>query len=136
MNCIRYQLGYKYQLYETYQHRLINPIKVDKHVSTHFLDLSTDGMLTIKQGYASDGPSGISVDSPSFMRGAFIHDALYQLMREGFIDRSQKDAADKELHDVCIQDGMLRVRAWWVYKAVQRFGRSSTINNRQVIIAP
>lgn len=136
MNAIRYQHGYKYQLYETYSHRLINKISTDKDIKTRFIELSTDGILTIKQGYASDGPSGISLDTKSFMRGAFVHDALFQLMREGRLDRSQKDAADAELRDVCLQDGMMKIRAWWVFQAVQRFGKSSTINNKQVIIAP
>ena len=136
MNAIRYQHGYKYQLYETYSHRLINKISTDKDIKTRFIDLSTDGILTIKQGYASDGPSGVSVDTKSFMRGAFVHDALYQLMREGQISRDQKDAADAELRDVCIQDGMMKIRAWWVFQAVQRFGKAATINNKQVIIAP
>lgn len=136
MNAIRYQLGYKYQLYETYLHRLINPVEIKKEIKSRFLDLSTDGILTIKQGYASDGPSGISLDTKTFMRGAFVHDALYQLMREGLIARDQKDAADKELRDICIQDGMMKARAWYVYHAVKMFGRSSTIHNKQVFIAP
>lgn len=136
MNAIRYQLGYKYQLYETYSHRLINPVTASKEIKTRFIDLSTDGILTIKQGYAWDGPSGPTIDSPCFMRGSLVHDALYQLMREGLINRDQKNAADRELHDICINDGMSRLRAWWVFRAVQRFGRSSTIHNKQVFIAP
>ncbi len=117
----------------TYDHKLLN--KIDGSGESEFITLK-DGILTIRRGYSWDGASGPSFDTPSFRRAALVHDALYQLIREGCLPRECKDIADKELHDVCIMDGMSRLRAWYVHKAVQRFGRSATINHKQVIIAP
>jgi hypothetical protein len=53
------------------------------------------------------------------MRGSLIHDALYQLMREQKVAQDQRKRADEILREVCIEDGMARVRAWWVYRAVR-----------------
>jgi hypothetical protein len=83
------------------------------------LGIDEDGVLTIKQGYTWDGPSGPTIDSHTFMRGSLIHDALYQLMREQKVAQDQRKRADEILREVCIEDGMARVRAWWVYRAVR-----------------
>ena len=42
-----------------------------------FCSLTTEGLLIIRPGYAWDGPSGPTFDTPSFMRGSLIHDVLY-----------------------------------------------------------
>jgi hypothetical protein len=47
------------------------------------------------KGYAWNGPSGPTLDTRNFMRGSLVHDALYQLMREGRMDnglRRQNEA--------------------------------------------
>ena len=50
------------------------------------------------------------------MRGSLVHDALYQLMRESFLDfKKDRDAADRLLKKMCREDGMSAIRAWWVY---------------------
>ena len=108
-------------------------------MSTNFVELGTDGWLKIHAGYAWDGPSGPTVDTRNFMRGSLVHDALYQLMRERHIDRDKwKDTADKLLRQMCLEDGMSTVRAWWVYHGVSSFGRGSTLpeNNRPLLTAP
>lgn len=78
--------------------------------------------LLIKAGYAWDGPSGPTLDTPSFMRGSLVHDVLYQLMRERQIPRSFRRDADQILVDICKQDGMSWIRRRWVYAAVRLFG--------------
>lgn len=56
------------------------------------------------------------------MRGSLVHDALYQLMRERHLDyKEHRQYADELLRDICLEDGMSRVRAWWVYQAVHIF---------------
>ena len=127
---IRYSTGYKYQLREDYRHPWLCP-----DIDAGFLQVR-DGVLTIRAGYAWDGPSGPTFDTPSFMRGSLVHDALYQLIREGHLPRSAKQAADDALKRICIEDGMSALRAWWVHRAVSKFGTSATINNRQEYWAP
>ena len=94
-------------------------IKVSKSHSFPF--------LTVEERYAWDGPSGPTIDTKSFMRGSLIHDALYQLMREGHLDRKVwRLYADKLLRKLCLEDGMSKFRAWYVYNAVRLFAAGST----------
>jgi hypothetical protein len=81
--------------------------------------------LVIERGYCWNGPSGPTVDTKSFMRGALLHDVLYQLISEGMLPRSCREAADRILRAVCLDDGMCRPRAFYVYKAVRIFGRKA-----------
>jgi hypothetical protein len=114
---------YKYTLCADYQYRTqlgsIGPI------STPFISLYSDGMLKINKGYAWDGPSGPTFDTSSFMKASLVHDAFYQLMREGHIAQEHREYADKVLHEICISSGMSKIRAWWVYHAVRICGSSS-----------
>lgn len=135
MKKITYRAGYKYLLMKSFS--ITVDVYPDREIKTPFIDVGTGGILTITAGYAWDGPSGPTVDSKNFMRGSLVHDALYQLMREGHLSASQhRDTADKLLRKLCREDGMTAVRAWWVYQAVKRFGKSSATVVREVITAP
>jgi len=95
-------------------------------VSTYgWIQLDTEGRLTITKGYAWDGPSGPSIDTPSFMRGSLFHDALYQLIRERLlpdVDGEDRLQADELIRDVCLADGMFPFRAAYVYRLLRWFG--------------
>ena len=123
---IVYKGGYKYQLFETYE------VPVSIHPQEHlaidkFLELLTNGTLRIYKGYAWDGASGPAMDTKTIMRGALIHDALYQLMRTGKLAQKWRKQADKDLFRVCLQDGMWRIRAYWVYRAVRIFAKKAAM---------
>ena len=125
MQCIKYKAGYKYQLKSNYAVTI--SIKPPADITTPYITLNAQGMLTLKDGYAWDGPSGPTIDTLTFMRGSLIHDALYQLMREGKLDRTVFwEPADQLLRAICIEDGMWSFRAWYVYQAVRRFARDAT----------
>ena len=116
---------YKYTLFADYQHQTeLRPAKLIV-MTPPIISLGTDGLLIIKKGYAWDGPSGPTIDTPNFMRGSLVHDALYQLMREKLIPQDHREYADKLLREICIEDGMSRIRAWWVYHSVRLGGASS-----------
>ena len=135
---IKYQSGYKYQLVEFYKHQLPAEFIPKTTFETPFLRLDTSALLTIRYGYAWDGPSGPTIDTKNFMRGSLVHDAIAQLMRMGLIPQSLRKESDKELRKVCLEDGMSKIRAWWVYKGVRLGGgpSSSPKNKRKVLIAP
>lgn len=139
MGHIFYKKGYKYQLVEEYAtSTTVNP---DNDISSNgdYVTLSKDGDIVIKNGYAWDGPSGPTIDTLNFMRGSLVHDALYQLIREGKLSNAvHRDAADRLLQDMCKADGMSSIRAWWVYQAVSKFGASAadSSNIKQVVKAP
>lgn len=137
MSKIRYRSGYKYQLADSYEIRLpfFTPVFDTNH---GFIKVTPDGLLIINEGYAWDGPSGPTVDTDNFMRGSLVHDALYQLMREGLLDREvYRQKADELLRQICIEDGMSSIRAWWVYQGVRVGGRSATLpRTNEVKCAP
>ena len=67
MKGITYKGGYKYQLKEMYCVTIdIKPVTA---IHTDYIDLNTDGILTIFKGYAWDGPSGPTIDTLTFMPG-------------------------------------------------------------------
>jgi len=137
MSCIAYKSGYKYQLREIYSVTI--DIKPAATIDTEYIKLDTDGNLTIAKGYAWDGPSGPTIDTRDFMRGSLVHDALYQLMREGHLDNhNYRDDADRILQRLCKEDGMWSARAWWVYEAVRRFAdpAADPASEKPVIHAP
>ena len=115
----RKKTGYKYQLENGYTLRLG---KYVKPCDTDYINISKCGLMTIRNGYCWDGPSGPSFDTKSFMRGSLVHDAFYQLIREGHIKPKYKKYADTLLRRICIEDGMWRFRAAYVYQAVKLFG--------------
>jgi len=137
VNIIKYKEGFKYQLARDFS--VFLPINtLDKIIESDYIILNTSGMLEIKKGYAWDGASGIAIDTKNFMRGSLVHDALYQLMREGWLPQDFREKADKILRTIVKEDGMSSIRAWWVYTAVRKQGkRSAKISNaKRVIIAP
>jgi len=112
--------GWKYQLERNYT--LDVGIHLAAPLSNRWSLLLPDGRLTIMEAYCWDGPSGPTIDSDCFMRGSLVHDALYQLMREGLLPITYREHADRLLQRLCLEDGMTRLRAWWVYQGVRRFG--------------
>ena len=137
MECISYKEGYKYQLTEAYSTDIT--IKPNNDIDFDYIILSSEGIISIKKGYAWDGPSGPTIDTLNFMRGSLVHDALYQLMREQILDKdTYREQADKLLQEMCKEDGMSSIRAWWVYKGLRIGGDSaaSPSNKKPVIRAP
>ncbi|MBW2561360.1 MAG: DUF1353 domain-containing protein [Deltaproteobacteria bacterium] len=101
--------------------------------------MDTDGNLTIKNGYAWDGPSGPVKDAAENMRASLVHDALYQLMRNDKLkSRTHRKAADQEFKDICKADGVSNFRASVYYKALRKFGKpaASPQNKKVVVRAP
>jgi len=142
-NQIKYRdlTGYKYQLAEDYEigisgafgqvrerSVMMHPAKRPMIRLTRLVGNPGCSLLWISAGYSWDGPSGPTIDTPNFMRGSLVHDALYQLIRERLIPVAFKDEADQVLRKICLQDGMSALRAWIVYQGVKRFAGFATAN--------
>lgn len=119
--CYRKLNRYKYQLLDDYG---LEVKILGESIDHSFIQLTPSGNLFIKRHYAWDGPSGPSIDTLNFMRGSLVHDVLYQLMRLGALDVKHRKHADRLLKEICIEDGMSRFRAAYVYWAVRAFGAS------------
>jgi len=84
--------------------------------------LDTSGVLAVHRGYAWDGPSGPTIDTPDWMDASLVHDIFYQLIRNRQLPLRKRRLADIEMHRILIASGMPRVRAWYSYWAVRIFG--------------
>lgn len=109
----------KYRLAKEYD--VATGIKVPSLIRTDYLLLQPTGRMVIMKGYSWDGPSGPTIDTKSFMRGALVHDAFYQLMRLGVVGQSRREEIDQLLRQMCWEDGMSWFRAWYVYHSVRKF---------------
>ena len=133
---IHYKEGFKYQLVKPFSIQIL--IFPDEHIVTKRITLSVSGDLTILDGYAWDGPSGPTVDTKSAMRGSLIHDAIYQLIREKHLSEKLRKTTDDIYREICIQDGMWKIRAAIHFNALRMFGGSaaSPHSKKKVLTAP
>ena len=116
---MKYRKGYKYQLAEDFS--MMTPICPQENIITRFICLSSEGYLTISCGYAWDGCSGPTIDTDNSMTGGLVHDALYQLCRQGHLPKSARPNIDLLFQDLLVKSGMFKWRAWVWYKAVSKF---------------
>jgi len=133
---IKYQNGFKYQL--SYDYKVNLKSCLPRAVKFHWFSISEEGEITIKRGYAWDGASGPGIDTKTIMRGALIHDVLYQCLRLGLLPEDFRKTADEIMREVCLEDGMSKIRAWWVYRGLRMFGAfaADKKNKREVLCAP
>ncbi|HOR98919.1 MAG TPA: hypothetical protein PLZ74_11165 [Kiritimatiellia bacterium] len=117
--CIYYRKGYKYQLAEDdVSYTAIRPVA---DIVTDFIELTKEGRLLIRKAYAWDGCSGCAIDDKTNMRGGLRHDAKYQLMRLGLLPPEDREIADIELREDCLDAGMWKIRAWYYFEGVDHF---------------
>jgi hypothetical protein len=133
---IRYKGGYKYQLVESYSARI--RIKPLDDIDIDFIALTKNGDLTIKKGYAWDGPSGPVRDTKKKMRPSLEHDALCQLGREGLLNPYHMMIADIIFKEHCIANGVAKWRANMYYIGLRKFGKKyrTAGNERKIQEAP
>ncbi len=133
---IKYKDGYKHQLAEDYS--IQTDIQIEEDVLLTFISLTANGFLTIKRGYAWDGASGPTWDTPSCKRASLVHDAIYQLMREEKVSLQWRFYADRLLKEIGIEDGMWTWRACLWEKMVNRHALKSATHEgrRKIITAP
>lgn len=131
---IAYRDGYRYQLadYYTLDVRLIPAAPI----VTEWITLDQHGVLTIRAGYAWDGPSGPTVDSSCAMRASLVHDALYQLIGLHLLPTATRAHADRIFLELCEADGMGLVRRTVWHRMVRWFGPRGGSDDKPVRYAP
>lgn len=137
MDTIKYRSGYRYQLAEDFSIEI--PILPPEDISTRFIRLTRKGLLTLRADYATDGPSGPTADTRHTIRAAFVHDALYQLLRDGLLDAARfRGVADLIFRNILLEDGMNPLRAQLWYRGVAQFGEPNVdpASEKPVLTAP
>ena len=133
---ISYRGGYRYQLAKDYVHQI--NIK-RRNIDHDFIKLTAGGRLTVKKGYAWDGPSGPVADTKEHMRASLVHDALYQLMRNRDLNtEGDRKKADKLFAVMCRDDGVWAPIAVAYYRALQDFGKphAKPESKKKILRAP
>ena len=119
--------GHKYELDLEYQTKIAVRPEVD--IDTDYIALDATGNLILRKGFSWNGANG-TIDTKTILRGSMVHDALYQLMREGEIESSQwRKIADDELRRICREDGMGRARLAIMHFVFRIYGEKSTKEN-------
>lgn len=118
MNYITYKSGYKHQLSKNIRVRI--PIR-GYEIKTDWFSLDVDGWLEAFKGYAWDGASGPTADTPSTLFPSLIHDIIFQCIRLGLLPRKFKKLADLILKVGLVKCGMWRFRAFLWWRGVHRF---------------
>lgn len=133
---VQYRAGYKYQLAHDFAILLGAPFRGYDRKS-EFIVLAENSVLGIRAGYAWDGASGMTVDTPSTFAASLVHDALYQLLREKRLPPHLREAADQVLYDLLVARGMWAWRAKLWHRAVRKAaaGAARPENARPVHVA-
>lgn len=114
--------NWKYETAEEWVFQL--NFTVAENISTDFISLTTDGRLFLAKHFCWDGASGPTLDTPASIAPSAAHDALYQLIRKGFLPPDFIDVANREFLRLLEENGMW----WWRRKlwfmAVEEYGKS------------
>lgn len=113
---------YKYRIDES---KSFSTLVVGQYaaVKGDWVVLREDGMLSFKKGYAYDGPSGPTKDTPDSMAPSLVHDGLYQLMGDSLISvRKNRLLADKTFRNMLKENKMSWFKRQVWYLAVRGLG--------------
>ena len=123
----------KYRSLENWKYELLEdeeiPVRIPAIITHEYITISMRPkgfpvrLLTVRTRYAWDGPSGPTFDTKTFMRASLFHDALCQLIGEGLLDKKYRKYADQLFRKICLEDGMSKFRAWYVYLAVRGWSK-------------
>ncbi len=113
-----------YVMFFNARHREAPVLSPDRMIN-RYLSLTKNGELLVSTGYAWDGASGPTFDTDDAMYAALVHDALYQCIRLGALDRSARVQVDRLFRAHLKTDGMPLWRRNLWYWFVRKFGASS-----------
>lgn len=152
---VYYRTGFRHQLsrdFSMYVARAgIFPLEPG---GNEFVQLTIDGRLIVRKHYAWDGASGPAYNDKAFVRPSLVHDALYQLIREGVLGPESRRPADKLLRKMLRRDMLIIarrlpfIRKWamralalvrpeWVHGAVRIGGEAAmAMHSDEVLTAP
>ncbi len=107
--------------------KLFAPLGTVKH-GRDLYEIANDS-LVVRPGYAWDGASGPTIDSPSSMRATLLHDVVYQICRTHAMEPGQRKEirrwADREFRHLLRLGGMWAWRRWLWWLGVRCAARAA-----------
>lgn len=132
---MKYKSGYRYKLEEAYQDLL--PFIVPEKIEIIGWLKAVGDELWIANGYAWDGAStGLPWTPKKWLRPSLVHDALYQLIREGQLPMERRQDADNIFYQLLRENQVNVVLAFAAYLAVRLFGNYFLRKGRKTKEAP
>lgn len=133
---MKYKSGYRYKLDEPYQHVLTFSAFDHKQVPGLWAEI-VDDKLIIAKGYAWDGAStGLPWTPKKWLRPSLVHDALYQLIREGQLPMERREDADMIFYQLLRENQVNIFMALPAYLGVRIFGNYFLRKGRKTKEAP
>lgn len=119
-------LCYKHIKHSKYKYKLIRSFVVKLYltgfsVNTRYCKLKNDGTLIIYNGYAWNGANFV-YDNIAVLRASLVHDCIYQLISENLIDKKYRNVADNIFINLCVEDGVNRIRTFIFKVGLKCFG--------------
>lgn len=102
---MKYWKGYKYVVAETFS---IQTDIVGHEVRDDLTELTKDGLLTARRGYAWDGNSGPCADTDDSIEASCGHDILCDYINMGWLPVALQPMVDQEYFKIAVRKGM-----WW-----------------------
>lgn len=114
-----FKRGYKYILTE--------PCTLPTGILGEYFDqpyyaMNLEGEFTLKKHYASDGPSGPTIDTNDTLIASFLHDGLMQAFNDGLLFESHKKIIDRVFHaylKAAIDIDPVKRESKWYRKPIQ-----------------
>ena len=103
--------------------RFQTKLRPPQDVGNEYMQLTRDGVMTLREGYVFDGITG-GLDTRASMRTAAKHDGGCQLIEEGLLPWSFRKPNDHELLTTLVED---RIWIWWAmarYRVVRVWSRA------------
>lgn len=144
-DCIHGEREFGYRDVRSYRFQLTQTLTCQTGITVHgqsvesasepgsdglpFVRLDAEGNLAIHARYSWDGPSFIPGHARRMIRGSLVHDALYQLIRDGCFPVAEgirgivAREADILMRKLFLADGTPAVLAWFFYAVIRLFGR-------------
>jgi len=141
-----YKVHYKYTNADIEVYAL--GVSFPEDIQTKNVYLSKTGRMEIAKWYDSDGPSGLTIDTKTFIWAAFPHDVIYELIRQGRLPPEYRKVADQLLRKMLLEGRpenylgnglpalkpMTRFRVWYVYHGLRLGGGpAASPKNKKVI---
>jgi len=131
---MKYQKVQGFRVWEKFSYQ--TNIATDRIIHMPYADM-IKGLIVPLPGFCFE-PSGPTFKTKNFMTPSCIHDVLYGAMCHGYLEHVWKHRADEILQEMCLERDMSKIRAKWIYEAVDKFGDSGVdkSNRMKILTAP